>query len=106
MAPWRVVPNLVAAQDLSPMEPTYGGVATDMSYDGSTGIRVPLEPAARSAVSHCGMAEVYHNGELVTDQAPVQSMLRSVTRGDDFTYMCSDCTRTLIEQLHLMLPPP
>ena len=37
-ASWRVVLNRVAAQDLSPMEPAFGGVATDIGYHGSTGI--------------------------------------------------------------------
>jgi hypothetical protein len=105
-ASWRVVLKRVAAQDLSPMEPTFGGVATDLGYHGATGLHAPLVPTVRSAVSYWGMAEVYRNGQLVTDQAPVHVMMTSDTRGDDFAYKCWDCTRNPIEQLHLMLPPP
>jgi hypothetical protein len=105
-ASWRVVLNRVAAQDLSPMEPTFGGVARDLGYHGATGIHVPLVPTVRSAVSYWGMAEVYRNGQLVTDQAPAHVMMTSDTRGDNFAYKCWDCTRNPIEQLHLMLPPP
>jgi hypothetical protein len=99
-ASWRVVLNRVAAQDLSPMEPTFGGVATDLGYHGSTGVHALLVPTVRSVVSYWGMAEVYRNGELV------HTMLTSDTRGDDFAYQCWDCTKQPIEQFHLMLPPP
>lgn len=105
-AKWRVVLNRVAQTDLSPMEPTFGGVATDLGYHGATGIHTPLVPTVRSAVSYWGMAEVYRNGDLVTDRAPAHVMLTSDTRGDDFAYQCWDCTQKPVEQLHLMLPPP
>jgi hypothetical protein len=101
-----VVLNRVAAQDLSPTEPTFGGVATDLGYHGATGIHVPLVPTVRSAVSYWGTAEVYRNGQFVTDQAPAHVMMTSDTRGDNFADKCWDCTRNPIEQLHLMLPPP
>jgi hypothetical protein len=105
-AAWRVVLNRVAAQDLSRMEPTFGGVATDLGYHGATGIHVPLVPTVRSAVSYWGMAEVYRNGELVTGDAPAHVMMTSDTRGDDYAYKCWNCSANPIEQLHLMLPPP
>ncbi|MGH7718473.1 MAG: hypothetical protein ACREON_06475 [Gemmatimonadaceae bacterium] len=104
-ASWRVVLDRVAAQDLSPMEPTFGGVATDLGYHGATGIHAPLVPTVRSAVSYWGMAEVYRNGQLVADLAPVHVMMTSDTRGDDFAYKCWNCSGNPIEQLHLMLPP-
>jgi hypothetical protein len=105
-AQWRVVIDRVAAQDPSPMEPHFGGVALDMTYHGSTGIHTPLVPTVKSAVSLWGMASVYRNGQLVHDAAPVHTMLTSDARGEDFAYQCWDCTDKPIRQLHLMLPPP
>ncbi len=88
------------------MEPTFGGVGTDLGYHGATGIHTPLVPTVRSAVSYWGMAHVYRNGTLVSDAAPAHVMMTSDTRGDDFAYKCWNCTGNPIEQLHLMLPPP
>lgn len=103
-AEWRIVLDRVAAEDISPMEPTFGGVGTDLGYHGSTGIHAPLVPTVRSAVSHWGMAQVFRNGTLISDAAPVHVMMTSDTRGDDFAYKCWNCTANPIEQLHLMLP--
>jgi hypothetical protein len=104
-ARWRVVLKGAAPEDPNPMEPHFGGVATDMTYHGSSGLHAPFVPTVRSAVSFWGMADVYRNGELVAGDAPVHTMLTSDTRGDDFAYKCWDCTREPIEQFHLMLMP-
>ncbi len=105
-ANWRVVLKGVAPEDPNPMEPHFGGVATNIGYHGSTGMHVPLVPTVQSAASLWGMADVYRNGTLVAQDAPVHTMLTSDTRGDDFAYKCWDCTREPIEQFHLMLMPP
>jgi hypothetical protein len=105
-ARWEVKLNRVARKDLSPMEPTFGGVATEIAYHGATGIHTPLVPTVRSVVSFWGMAEVSRNGKLVTDQAPAHVMFTSDARGDDFAYQCWNCTKQPVRQLHLMLPPP
>ncbi|MCR4340423.1 MAG: hypothetical protein NUW01_11135 [Gemmatimonadaceae bacterium] len=105
-ASWRVVLKGVAPEDANPMEPHFGGVATNIGYHGSTGMHVPLVPTVQSAVSLWGMADVYRDGKLVAQDAPVHTMLTSDTRGDDFAYKCWDCTREPIEQFHLMLMPP
>lgn len=104
-ASWRVVLKAVAPEDANPMEPHFGGVATDLTYHGSTGLHAPFVPTVRSAVSLWGMADVHRNGQLVAENAPVHTMLTSDTRGDDFAYKCWDCTREPIEQFHLMLMP-
>ncbi|MGI8619245.1 MAG: hypothetical protein ACR2L6_09145 [Gemmatimonadaceae bacterium] len=104
-ASWRVVLKDVAPEDPNPMEPHFGGVATNIGYHGSTGMHAPLVPTVQSAVSLWGMADVYRNGELVARDAGVHTMLTSATRGEDFAYKCWDCTREPIEQLHLMLMP-
>jgi hypothetical protein len=104
-ANWRVVLNRVAPEDAGPMEPHFGGVATDITYHGSTGVHVPLVPTVRSVASYWGMAEVYRNDQLVARDAPAHVMMTSATRGPDFAYKCWNCTANPIEQLHLMLPP-
>jgi hypothetical protein len=104
-ANWRVVLDRVAPEDTSPMEPHFGGVATDITYHGSTGLHVPLVPTVRSAASYWGMAQVYRNGQLVSRDAPAHVMMTSATRGSDFAYQCWNCTGNPILQLHLMLPP-
>lgn len=104
-AAWRVVLKDVSADDSNPMEPHFGGVATDLTYHGATGLHAPFVPTVRSAVSLWGMADVYRNGERVAADTPVHTMLTSDTRGDDFAYKCWDCTAQPIEQFHLMLMP-
>lgn len=104
-ARWDVKLNRVARKDLGPMEPTFGGVATEIAYHGATGIHTPLVPTVRSVVSFWGSAEVSRNGKLVTDQAPAHVMFTSDARGDDFAYQCWNCTNQPVRQLHLMLPP-
>jgi hypothetical protein len=98
--------NRVAPEDEGPMEPHFGGVATELAYHGATGIHTPLVPTVRSAVSFWGMSEVTRNGKLVTDQGPTHVMFTSDTRGDDFAYQCWNCTDQPLRQLHLMLMPP
>jgi hypothetical protein len=105
-ARWEVKIDRVAQEDLSPMEPTFGGVATEIAYHGATGIHTPLVPTVRSVVSFWGMSRVTRNGRLVTDAAPTHVMFTSDTRGDDFAYQCWICTDMPVRQLHLMLPPP
>jgi hypothetical protein len=109
-ASWRVVIDRVASEDEGPMDPHWGGVGTDVTYHGSTGLGVPLVPIVRSQVSYYGMAHLYRNGLLIDDSAPVHVMLTSQTRGkargSDYAYTCWNCTRNRVEQLHLMLMPP
>ncbi len=105
-AKWQVKLNRVAPEDESPMEPHWGGVATEIGYHGATGIHAPLVPTVRSVVSYWGMSEVTRNGKLVTDQGPTHVMFTSDTRGEDFAYQCWNCTDQPVRQLHLMLMPP
>jgi hypothetical protein len=105
-AKWEVTLNRVAQKDLGPMEPTFGGVATEIAYHGATGIHTPLVPTVRSVMSFWGSAEVRRNGQLVADKAPAHVMFTSDARGDDFAYQCWNCTDKPVRQLHLMLPPP
>jgi hypothetical protein len=105
-ASWEVKIDRVAQKDLSPMEPTFGGVATEIAYHGPTGIHTPLVPAVRSVMSFWGMSRVTRNGRLVTDAGPTHVMFTSDTRGDDFAYQCWICTDKPVRQLHLMLMPP
>lgn len=109
-ASWRVVIDRVAPEDESPMDPHWGGVGTDVTYHGATGLGLPLVPTVRSSISYYGMAHVYRNEKLVDDNAPIHVMLTSQTRGKarghEFAYTCWDCTKNPIEQLHLMLMPP
>lgn len=104
-AQWRVVVNRVKPEGTT-MEPTFGGVATNLVYHGATGIHSPLVPTIRSVVSYWGMSEVYRNGQLVSDQAPTHIMLTSDTREDDRGYTCWRCMQNPIEQLHLMYQVP
>jgi hypothetical protein len=105
-AQWQVKVNRVAPEDESPMDPHFGGVATEIAYHGATGIHTPLVPSVRSVVSFWGMSEVTRNGKLVTDQGPTHVMFTSDARGDDFAYQCWNCTDRPVRQLHLMLMPP
>jgi hypothetical protein len=105
-ANWRVKLNRVAPQDESPMEPHFGGVATDITYHGASGVHAPLVPTVRSVMSFWGMSEVTRNGKRVTDAGPTHVMMSSDTRGDDFAYQCWNCTDQPVRQLHLMLMPP
>ena len=109
-AAWKVVIDRVAPEDEGPMDPHWGGVGTDVTYHGATGLGLPLVPTVRSQVSYYGMAHVYRNGTLVDDAAAVHVMLTSQTRGkargSSYAYTCWDCTKNKVEQLHLMLMPP
>jgi hypothetical protein len=105
-ARWEVKIDRVAQKDLSPTEPTFGGVATEIAYHGPTGIHTPLVPAVRSVVSFWGMSRVIRNGQLVAEAGPTHVMFTSDTRGDDFAYQCWICTDKPVRQLHLMLMPP
>lgn len=109
-AHWRVVIDRVAPQDEGPMDPHWGGVGTDVTYHGSTGLGLPLVPTVRAAVSYYGMSSLYRNGKLVDGAAATHVMLTSQARhkgnGSDFAYTCWDCTKFPVEQLHLMLMPP
>lgn len=104
-ASWRVVLKQVDPTDPNPMEPHFGGVATDLTYHGATGLHAPFVPTVRSTVSLWGMADVFRNDALVARDAPVHTMMTSDTRGDDFAYKCWDCTGEPVEQFHLMLMP-
>lgn len=105
-AKWQVRVNRVGPQDESPMEPHFGGVATEITYHGATGLHTPLVPTVRSVISYWGISEVTRNGKLVTDQAPTHVMFTSDARGDDFAYQCWNCTDQPVRQLHLMVMPP
>lgn len=109
-ASWRVVIDRVAPEDEGPMDPHWGGVGTDVTYHGFTGLGMPLVPTVRSMLSYYGLAHVYRNEQLVNDAAPVHVMLTSQTRGkvrgSSFGYTCWNCTQNTVEQLHLMLMPP
>jgi hypothetical protein len=109
-ASWRVVIDRVAPEDEGPMDPHWGGVGTDVTYHGFTGLGMPLVPTVRSMLSYYGLAHVYRNEQLVSDAAPVHVMLTSQTRGkvrgSRFGYTCWNCTQNTVDQLHLMLMPP
>lgn len=109
-ARWRVVIDRIAPEDEGPMDPHWGGVGTDMTYHGSTGLGVPLVPTVRASVSYYGMSSLYRNEKLVDSAAATHVMLTSQTRhkgnGSDFAYTCWDCTKFPVEQLHLMIMPP
>lgn len=108
-AQWRAVIDRVAPEDM-PMEPHWGGVGTDLTYHGSSGLGVPFVPMVRTAVSYYGMSKLYRNDELVDSSAATHVMLSSQTqgkaRGQDYAYWCWNCTDKPVEQLHLMLMPP
>lgn len=108
-AEWRAVIDRVAPED-SPMEPHWGGVGTDVTYHGSSGLGMPFVPMVRTAVSYYGMSKLYRNGVLVDSSAATHVMLSTQTqgkaRGKDYAYRCWNCTEGPIEQLHLMLMPP
>lgn len=109
-ASWRVVIDRVSPEDDGPMDPHWGGVGTDVSYHGATGLGLPLVPAVRAQVSYYGMARMYRNGALVDDAAAVHVMLTSQTRGNargsQYAYICWNCTRNRVEELHLIVMPP
>jgi hypothetical protein len=108
-ASWRLVIDRVAPTDEGPMDPHWGGVGTDLTYHGVTGLGLPLVPTVRAAVSYYGMAHVYRNGQLLEENAPIHVMLTSQTRGkvagSDFGYLCWNCAKNSVEQLHVMLMP-
>jgi hypothetical protein len=60
-AHWRVVIDRVAPQDEGPMDPYWGGVGTDVTYHGSSGLGLPLVPTVRAAVTYYGMSSLYRN---------------------------------------------
>jgi hypothetical protein len=109
-ARWRAVIDRVAPRDEGPMDPHWGGVGTDVTYHGATGLGLPLVPTVRTAVSYYGMSKLYRNDKLVDSAAATHVMLSSQTRhkgnGSDFAYTCWDCTKFPVEQLHLMFMPP
>lgn len=109
-ARWRAVIDRVAPQDEGPMDPHWGGVGSDVTYHGATGLGLPLVPTVNAAVSYYGMSSLYRNDKLVDGAAPAHVMLTSQTRhkgnGSDFAYTCWDCTKFPVEQLHLMVMPP
>jgi hypothetical protein len=108
-AQWRAVIDRISPED-APMEPHWGGVGTDVTYHGSSGLGVPFVPMVRTRVSYYGMSRLYRNEALVDSAAMTHVMLSSQTqgkaRGHDFAYWCWNCTDKPIEQLHLMLMPP
>ncbi|MEP7346365.1 MAG: hypothetical protein ABI877_13935 [Gemmatimonadaceae bacterium] len=108
-ASWRVVIDRVAPEDEGPMDPHWGGVGTDVTYHGTTGLGLPLVPIVRSQVSYYGMAHLYRDGQLIEENAAIHVMLTSQTRGKArghaFAYTCWNCTKNPVEQLHLMLMP-
>jgi hypothetical protein len=108
-ARWRAVIDRVAPADASPMEPHWGGVGTDITYHGATGLGMPFVPMVRTAVSYYGMSKLYRNDALVDSSAMTHVMLSSQTqgkaRGHDYAYLCWDCTKNPVEQLHLMVMP-
>ena len=109
-ASWRIVIDRVAPEDEGPMDPHWGGVGTDVTYHGATGLGVPLVPTVRAQVSYYGMAHLYRNGTLLDDAAALHVMLTSQTRGrargSSYAYTCWNCTRNRVEELHLILMPP
>ncbi len=109
-ARWRAVIDRVAPQDEGPMDPHWGGVGTDVTYHGATGLGMPLVPTVRAQVSYYGLARLYRNDQLVDAAAAAHVMLTSQTRGKarghDFAYTCWNCTAKPVEQLHLMIMPP
>lgn len=108
-AQWRAVINRIAPED-APMEPHWGGVGTDVTYHGASGLGMPFVPMVRTVVSYYGMSSLYRNEALVDSSAMTHVMLSSQTqgnaRGEKYAYWCWDCTDKPVEQLHLMLMPP
>lgn len=107
-AQWRAVIDRVAPEDM-PMEPHWGGVGTDVTYHGSSGLGMPFVPMVRTAISFYGMSTLYRNEQVVDSSAMTHVMLSSQTQGKarsaDFAYWCWNCTDKPVEQLHLMLMP-
>lgn len=108
-AQWRAVIDRIMPEDM-PMEPHWGGVGTDLTYHGATGLGMPFVPQVRTMLSFYGMSQLYRNDQLVDSSAMTHVMFSSQTqgraRGSEYAYLCWDCTKNPIEQLHLMVMPP
>jgi plastocyanin len=104
-ARWKVVLDRVQVRDV-PHHPKFGGVILGLYYHGATGVHTPLVPTINSAVAAWGIAHLYRNSTLVTDNAMVHVMLLSRTRRDgDFALTCWDCSRNPVEELQLQITP-
>lgn len=103
---WRVVIKDAkpAEHPSDPMHTHWGGVATFQPLHGASGHHTPLVPTT-NAIAMWGTADVYRNGELAKQSAPVHVMLTTDTRGDDFRYQCYQCQDRPMRQLHMLLAP-
>ena len=104
-ARWKLVLDRVQTKDV-PHHPRFGGVILGLYYHGITQVHTPLVPTINSAVALWGVAHLYKNGALVTDNAMVHVMLLSRTRRDgDFALACWDCSKNTIDELQLQVLP-
>jgi hypothetical protein len=104
-ARWKLVLDRVQTKDV-PHHPRFGGVILGLYYHGITQVHTPLVPTINSAVALWGIAHLYKNGALVTDNAMVHVMLLSRTRRDgDFALACWDCSKNTIDELQLQVLP-
>ncbi len=101
---WRMVLTGVSPDGDPPMEPHWGGVATNRRLHGNSGHHNPFVPTVNS-IAMWGTADIFRNGEKVQDAAPVHIMLTSDTRGENFNYQCRDCVGNAMRELHVILIP-
>ena len=105
-AEWRIEQVMLAPISPNPVaEPWFGGVAIDTLYHGDTGNGTPAEPLVNCALCSWGWADVYKNGKRVASSALLHIMVTSDTRGGDFKYMCYDCSRNPVREVHVIIPP-
>ncbi|HEU5357625.1 MAG TPA: cupredoxin domain-containing protein [Gemmatimonadales bacterium] len=102
---WRLVLDRVQTKDV-PHHPRFGGVIFGLYYHGNTGVHTPLVPTINSRVAAWGVAHLFRNDTLVTDDAQVHLMLLSRTRRlGDFALQCWDCSKEPLEELQLQVTP-
>ena len=102
---WRLVLDRVQTKDV-PHHPRFGGVIFGLSNHGNPGVQTPLVPPINSRVAAWGVAHLFRNDSLVTDDAQVHLMLLSRTRRPgDFALQCWDCSKEPVEELQLQVTP-
>ena len=103
---WKLVLDRVQTKDV-PHHPRFGGVIFGLYYHGNTGVHTPLVPTINSRVAAWGVAHLFRNDSLVTDNAQVHLMLLSRTRRlSDYALQCWDCSKEPVEELQLQVTPP
>lgn len=106
-ANWRFEFERVNPNGNPPHAPHFGGIVTDFVFHGPTALHTPLMVLVRSEASMWGFARVFRNGELLKEEAPFHLMLTTQARGEDFDYLCYECsTSNAMEQVHLVSRSP